>query len=360
VDKGYDGARVMTMAVDLPSLRYPDVTRTRAFHTALVGRLARIPGVQSAAGASFAPMGAVGVMGNFVVDGPTPFPKGYSVDKTLVTPGYFAAMGVRLLRGRDFTANDDDHVLSVVIVSERVARRIWPNDDALGKRISMADKPRAQDWLTVVGVANDVMQDGVTEKHSTIYLPYLQTSWLFLLGHMTYVVRSDAGAASIAPAMRAALREVDPAVPAQSLQTMDDAMLQVVAEPLFQTRLLTVFSVIAILLAAIGTYGVLAYDVTERSREIALRMALGATPSDVIRMVMRRTGTLAVSGAVVGAVGSIAITRVLTKSLFEVKPTDPATIASMIVVIVLVALAAGFVPARRAARLDVLTTLPNE
>jgi ABC-type antimicrobial peptide transport system permease subunit len=105
---------------------------------------------------------------------------------------------------------------------------------------------------------------------------------------------------------------------------------------------------------------VLAYDVTERSREIALRMALGATPSDVIRMVMRRTGTLAVSGAVVGAVGSIAITRVLTKSLFEVKPTDPATIASMIVVIVLVALAAGFVPARRAARLDVLTTLPNE
>ncbi|HEV8499103.1 MAG TPA: ABC transporter permease [Gemmatimonadaceae bacterium] len=360
VDKGYDGARVMTMAVDLPSLRYPDVTRTRAFHTALVGRLARIPGVQSAAGASFAPMGAVGVMGNFVVDGPTPFPKGYSVDKTLVTPGYFAAMGVRLLRGRDFTANDDDHVPSVVIVSERVARRIWPNDDALGKRISMADKPRTQDWLTVVGVANDVMQDGVTEKHSTIYLPYLQTSWLFLLGHMTYVVRSDAGAASIAPAMRAALREVDPAVPAQSLQTMDDAMLQVVAEPLFQTRLLTVFSVIAILLAAIGTYGVLAYDVTERSREIALRMALGATPSDVIRMVMRRTGTLAVSGAVVGAVGSIAITRVLTKSLFEVKPTDPATIASMIVVIVLVALAAGFVPARRAARLDVLTTLPNE
>jgi len=360
VDKGYDGARVMTMAVDLPSLRYPDVTRARAFHTALVGRLARIPGVQSAAGASFAPMGAVGVMGDFVVDGPTPFPKGYSVDKTLVTPGYFAAMGVRLLRGRDFTANDDDHAPSVVIVSERVARRIWPNDDALGKRISMADKPRPQDWLTVVGVANDVMQDGVTEKHSTIYLPYLQTGWLFLLGHMTYVVRSDAGAASIAPAMRAALREVDPAVPAQSLQTMDDAMLQVVAEPLFQTRLLAVFSAIAILLAAIGTYGVLAYDVTERSREIALRMALGATPLDVIRMVMRRTGTLAVSGAVVGAVGSIAITRVLTKSLFEVKPTDPATIASMVVVIVLVALAAGFIPARRAARLDVLTTLPSE
>jgi len=141
---------------------------------------------------------------------------------------------------------------------------------------------------------------------------------------------------------------------------MDDAVLQVVAEPLFQTRLLAVFSAIAILLAAIGTYGVLAYDVTERSREIALRMALGATPADVMRMVMRRTGALALSGATVGAVGSIAVTGVLTKSLFEVKPTDPATFATMVAAIVIVALMAGFVPARRATRLDVLTTLPND
>jgi putative ABC transport system permease protein len=224
----------------------------------------------------------------------------------------------------------------------------------------MSDTPGPNDWLTVVGVANDVMQDGPMERHSTIYLPSLQSNWTFLLSHMTYVVRTDRDNASTGPAMRAALRDVDATLPAQSLQTMDEAVLQVVAEPLFQTRLLAVFSAIAILLAAIGTYGVLAYDVTERSREIALRMALGATPADVMRMVMRRTGALALSGATVGAVGSIAVTGVLTKSLFEVKPTDPATLATMVAAIVIVALMAGFVPARRATRLDVLTTLPND
>src|SRR5688572_11311162 len=173
---------------------------------------------------------------------------------------------------------------------------------------------------------------------------------------MTYVVRSDA-AVSVAPAMRAALRDVDAAIPARQLQTMDDAMLEVVAEPLFQTRLLTVFSVLALLLAAIGTYGVLAYDVAERTREIGLRMALGATPANVMRMVLRRTGVLALWGAAIGVVGSLGVTGVLTKSLFEVKPTDPATIALVAAAIVLVALAAGYVPARRATRTPALTAI---
>ena len=306
-------------------------------------------------------MAAVGVMGDFVVEGATPLPRGYNVDKTLVSSGYFAAAGVRLLRGRDFAATDDARTPGVVIVSESVARKVWPNGDAVGKRISMADKPRAEDWLTVVGVANDVVQDGSMGKHSTLYLPYLQSNWTFLLGHMTFVVQMDgAGVASIAPAMRAVLRDVDRTVPAQALLTLDEAMLKVVAEPLFQTRLLTVFSIVAVLLAAIGTYGVLAYDVAERSPEIALRMALGASPGDVVRMVMRRTGVLALSGASVGIIGSLALTRVLTKSLFEVKPTDPATLATVVGAIVLVALVAGFVPARRATRVDVLTALPHD
>src|SRR5206468_4969709 len=190
---------------------------------------------------------------------------------------------------------------------------------------------------------------------------YLQSRWTFLLGHMTFVVRSDGDrSATVAPAMRAVLREVDRTVPAQALLTLDEAMLKVVAEPLFQTRLLPVFSYVAVLLAAIGTYGVLAYDVAERSPEIALRMALGASPGDVVRMVMRRTGVLALSGASVGIIGSLALTRVLTKSLFEVKPTDPATLATVVAAIVLVALVAGFVPARRATRVDVLTALPHD
>jgi predicted permease len=361
VDKGYDADHVTRMVVELRTVRYRDNARKRAFHAALLEQLARIPGVRSAAGVSYVPMGEGldGTIGNFVVDGQTPLPKGYSVDRVLVSPGYFATMGVRVLHGRDFAGSDDGGAPAVAIVSETVARRIWPDADAVGKRIAVSDQPGPNDWLTVVGVVNDVVQDQSLGKHSTVYLPYLQSPFPWLLGHMTYVVRSDAGV-NVAPAMRAALRDVDAAIPARQLQTMDDAMLEAVAEPLFQTRLLTVFSVLALLLAVIGTYGVLAYDVAERTREIALRLALGATPRAVTLMVLRRTARLALSGAVIGIAASLALTRVLTKSLFEVTPNDPATLATVVAAILLVALAAGYLPARRASRVEVLTALPQE
>ena len=360
VDKGYDGNRVMTMAVDLPTLRYPDVQRQRAFHTALLQELARLPGARRTGAVSFRPMGEVGMMGDFAVEGASPFPKGYSVDKTLVSPGYFATMGVRLVNGRDFTSTDDSNAPAVVIVSENVARKLWPGMDPIGKRVSMdTDSPASDSWLTVVGVVRDVVQDRSMEKHSSMYFPYLQSEWPFILGHMTYVVRSELGA-NIAPAMRTALRTVDSAVPAQQLMSMDDALMEVVAEPVFQTRVLSVFAALALLLAAIGTYGVLAYDVTERSGEIALRMALGATPGAVVRMVLRRTGTLALAGAAVGVLGSVALTGVLSKSLYDVRPTDPSTIAAVVIAILAVALTAGFAPARRAGRVDVMAALPRD
>ena len=362
VDKGYDANGMTRMAVDLEAnVRYRrNSARARAFHSAMLETLARIPGVRHVAGVSYAPMGEAmdGSIGKFVVDGPTPLPKGYDVDRVLVSPGYFATMGIHVLQGRDFTGSDNGSAPGVVIVSETVARRIWPNADPVGKRISMSDQPGPNDWLTVVGVVNDVVQDRSLGKHSAVYVSYLQNSFPWLLGHMTYLVRSDA--VNVAPAMRAALRDVDAAIPAQQLQTMDDAMLEVVAEPLFQTRLLTVFSVLALLLAVIGTYGVLAYDVAERTREIALRLALGATPGAVTLMVLRRTARFALTGAVIGIAASLALTRVLTKSLFEVTPNDPATLATVFAAILLVALAAGYLPARRASHVDVLTALPQE
>jgi putative ABC transport system permease protein len=361
VDKGYDAHRVTRMAVELTTVRYRDSARERAFHSAILEKLARIPGVRRVAGVSYVPMGEGldGTIGNFVVDGPTPLPRGYDVDRVLVSPAYFATMAIRMLQGRDFTDGDDKGAPAVAIVSETVARRVWPDGDVVGKRIAMSGQPGPNDWITVVGVVNDVVQDQSLGKHSTVYLPYLQSPFPWLLGHMTYVVRSDAEV-NVVPGMRAALRDVDPAIPARQLQTMDDAMLEVVAEPLFQTRLLTVFSVLALLLAAIGTYGVLAYDVAERTREIALRLALGATPRAVTLMVLRRTARFALSGAVTGIAASLALTRVLTKSLFEVTPNDPATLATVVAAILLVALAAGYLPARRASQMEVLTALPQE
>ncbi|HKE92492.1 MAG TPA: ABC transporter permease, partial [Gemmatimonadales bacterium] len=237
LDIGYDASRVVTMAVDLPSIAYPDAARIQAFHTTMLERLSRIPGASAVGAVSFRPMGDVGIMGDFQVEGPSPLPHGYNVDKPTVSPGYFGALGIRILAGRDFTAADRAGAPGVVVVSETVAKQIWPNASAVGRRISMQEHPGPNDWLTVIGVVNDVVQDAALSRHSTLYLPYLQTTSPFFLNHMTFVVRPAPGA-SVATAMRAALRDVDPAVPAQALQTMDQSMMETIAEPVFQMRLL--------------------------------------------------------------------------------------------------------------------------
>ncbi|MGH7694399.1 MAG: ADOP family duplicated permease [Gemmatimonadaceae bacterium] len=360
LDTGYDAANVVTMTVDLPRSAYPDAPRIMAFHTRLLERLTRIPGAKAVGAVSYRPMGGMGAMGDFKVEGQSAMPNGYSVDKPTVSPGYFTAMGIRLLHGRDFTAADNAGAPRVVILSESVARRLWPNANAIGRRISMSDTPGPGDWLTVVGVVNDVVQDEDLSRHATLYLPYLQQRMLFFIDHMTFVVRSEQVRGNMVAAMRTALREIDPVVPAQQLQTMDQSMLATIAEPVFQMRLLTAFSLLALILAGIGTYGVLAYDVTQRTREIGLRMALGATAGNVMRMVMRRTAFLALLGAAVGVIGSLAVTSVLTKSLFEVKPTDPVTFIVVTATIVFVALLAGYVPAQRATRIQALSVLPHD
>ena len=360
VDTGYDASGVVTMSVDLPALSYPDATRIRQFHAALLERLARLPGARAVGAVSYRPMGEVGIMGDFAAADGAALPRGYSVDKPTVSPGYFGAMGIRLVRGRDFTARDDHAAPGVVIISESVARQVWPNQDAVGKRLSMANHPGPGDWLTVIGVARDVVQDRELKPHSTVYLPVLQTNPVFFINHMTYVVRTTSGAASTAPAMRAALHDVDASLPAQALQTMDASMLDVVAEPLFQTRLLTTFSILALLLAAIGTYGVLAYDVAERAREIGIRIALGAGTRDVRRLVIGRTLVFATVGIALGAAGAFAATRLLARFLFAVTPTDPATFAGTAIVLVGAALGAGLVPAFRATRVDPILALRHE
>jgi ABC-type antimicrobial peptide transport system permease subunit len=226
----------------------------------------------------------------------------------------------------------------------------------------MADHPGPGDWLTVIGVAHDVVQDRALKPQSTVYLPYLQTDPVFFINHMTYVVRttSAVSASSVAPAMRAALRDVDATIPVQALQTMDASMLDVVAEPLFQTRLLATFSLLALLLAAIGTYGVLAYDVAERTREIGIRIALGAGVRDVRRLIIGRTLVFAAVGILLGGIGAVAATRLLTRFLFAVTPTDPATFAGTALVLVGAALGAGLVPALRATRVDPILALRQE
>jgi predicted permease len=369
VDPGFRPENVLTMTVDLPGVStfrfgqsngslYQTAAEIQAFHTRVLEKLSTLPGVTAAGAVDWLPLRPWFVRGDFHLEGGRPLPKGYVVSKPVVSQEYFRVMGIRLLSGRVFTDQDRGAASGVAIVSQSVARIIWADENPIGRRITMEDHPKPGDWLTIVGVVDDVKQQGLTKKPDpAIYQPYQQVLQLFFLSHMNFVVRTTANSASVAAAMRGVLQQVDKDQPVQSIATMTDVIATTTAEPLFQVRLISVFSMLALLLSAIGIYGVLAYSVTERTHEIGIRMALGAGKSDITRMVLRRSLTLVAAGVALGLAGAVAVTRVLAAFLFNVKPTDPATFGMVATLLAAVALLAGLLPARRAARVDPLVAL---
>ena len=361
VDPGFRPDSVIAMNVNLPQASYRTAASMRVFHATVVDRLTRIPGVRSAAVVNWAPLNPQLLAGDFHVENVT---RSGWADKMAVSPGYFRTMGIALLHGRDFTAQDDDRVPGVVILSRAVARRFWPPDGAaaIGTRITMDDHPSAAStWLTVVGVVDDVVQQSFTKaRDPALYQPVAQTTHRFFLSDMTFAVRTSANAADVAGAMRAVIHELDANLPVERIRTMQEMIASTMAAPRFEARLLAVFSLLALILAAVGTYGVLAYDVAARTHEIGVRMALGARRGDVVRMVLRRAVGVAVPGIVLGVAGALALTRVLAGSLFEVRPTDPTTFGTVCLVLAAVALAASVIPARRATRVHPVTALRHD
>jgi putative ABC transport system permease protein len=358
VNPGFRPENILTMTVDLPESSYPTTTAMQAFHTRTLTKLSNLPGVLSAGAVNWLPLGDALIRGDFHLEGGRRLPPGYIVDKPAVSPDYFHVIGIRLLSGRGFSDRDNSDAPGVALISEFVARTLWPNENPLGKRITLEEDPKPQDWLTVVGVVDDVNQQSLTEhRHPAIYQPYQQVRRPFFLSHMTFAVRTAANMQGLAAAMRRVLQEVDRNQPVESIAAMTDLLDATTAEPWFQARLISVFSILALLLSAIGIYGVLAYAVTERTREIGIRMALGAEKSDITHMVLRRSLLLAAAGVALGVAGALTVTRVLARFLFDVKPTDPATLAMVAAVLVTVALFAGLLPARRATRVDPLVAL---
>jgi putative ABC transport system permease protein len=360
VDPGFRPENVLTVTVDLPPSVYSTATQMQAFHERALAKLAGLPGVIAAGAVNWRPLGPALVKGDFQLEGGRRRPRGYIVDKPGVSADYFHAMGIRLLSGRDFTRRDNAGAPRVSIISQSVARQLWPGEEPVGKRISMADHPKPGDWLTIVGVVDDIRQQSLTRKPSpAIYQPYLQINRPFFLDHMTFAIRMVRNSQSGAPALRAVFREMDKDQPVQ-MASMEELVAATTAEPLFQTRLLSAFSILALMLSAIGIYGVLAYSVTERTHEIGIRMALGCGTGELLWMVLRRTLTLAGAGVALGMAGALAVTRVLAKFLFEVKPTDHVTFIAVAVLLAAVALVAGWIPARRASRVDPLVALRYE
>jgi putative ABC transport system permease protein len=361
VSLGFVPERVMTMTVELPRTRYPAAPEIASFHQQLLASLSALPNVTSAGAVNWLPLGDMVIGGDVQADDRPDLVGKYSTTKVVVSPDYFAVMGIPLVRGRAFSDRDREGSEPVLIVSESVARRLWPAGDPIGKRMSLRDKPAPRDWLTVVGIVRDVRQGGLRSRPAhAVYQPYTQVTNRFFVGYMTFVVRTTDRPGLAASMMRSALTQLDRDLAPHGMASMEAMIDRTVAEPKFQTRALAVFSMVALLLAAIGIYGVLASSVVERQFEIGLRMALGADRTSVVGMVLRRTLLLTAIGLALGVSGALALTRVLTNLLFSVTPTDVPSFATAGVILVAVALVAALLPARRASSIDPLAALRAE
>jgi predicted permease len=358
VAPGFDTTGVLTARLALPQATYGEPAHVARTFKSIVEQLRQAPGVRAAAVVSQAPMGPGGGSNGLVPEG-KPLTMENTIDSRLriITPEYLTAMRIPLKRGRLFTDRDVAGGERVMIVSEALARRAWPNEDPIGKRIACCegapDDPR---WKTVVGVVGDVRSDGPTvEVGPEFYLPIDQIppeAWDWIQRTMTLVVRGESAPAALTSAMRGAVRAVDPSLPLYRIATMSEALRASTAQARFNTLLLASFGAIGLLLAAAGIYSVIAYFVSMRTHEIGVRMALGATTRDIVTLMTWQGLRPVFIGVAIGAVTAFATTRLLRGSLYGVSATDPLTFAGVVVVLVAVGLVATLIPARRAMRVE--------
>ena len=358
VDPGFQPSNILTLSVTLPETPYETSTHMRVFAAQVLERLRTVPGVTSAAVINWLPLGGDLIIGSFTVEG-VERPRGLVVTKPAVSADYFRAMGIPILRGRAFTAGDTEQSQGVAIVTDQLARQLWPGQDALGKRLKIGfGSPEEQPWLTVVGVAGDVKQTGLGDRtRPAIYMSIDQAPRPFLLRNLTFVVRAGTGPSAVAAAVRQEVRAVDPNLPFDRMLTMEELLADSVSEPRFRSVALGGFAAMALVLVGSGILGVLAYSVSRRTREIGVRMAIGAQRIDVLALVVRQALVMTAAGLVLGLAGAAAMTRLLTRFLFEVRPTDPMTFAGVSLVLIVAALVASYVPARRASSVDPLVAL---
>jgi predicted permease len=353
---GRDGV-VQTVRLTLPQHLYNKPERIQAFARGVLDRIQHLPGVKSASVINSAPFGRMFIRDEFSIEG-QPQPT-LDAGRPKIDADYFKTMGIPLVAGRDFTARDTADAPKVAIVSERIVRDYFPGGpgEALGRRVRFGDR---SEWLTVVGVVADIRQRGLDQEvQPMIYVPFQQEREAFMLRFVSFVART-ATPASVVEAIRAEIRRAAPDLPIEATVTMDEAVAASVAAPRFRTLLLGMFAVTATLIATCGIYGLMSYAVTQRRREIGVRMALGAERRDVIRLVLTRALQIVGVGLIVGLAGATAATRVLQRFLFGVTPTDPIVFAIVTLLLLGVGVLAAWLPARRAAKVDPMVALRSE
>lgn len=361
VDPGFEPRGLLTFEVSLPQSRYPGAVEQNAFVAGLADRVSRIPGAAGVAWMSGLPPVREVNANDTEFEGKQPTPDGpvHNVDYYQVVGGdYFATMGIPIVAGRAFRTGDDGAATPVAIINETLARVFYPGEDPVGRLV----RPCCGDalpWFTIVGIARDVKQGGLGESTGTeLYFHYPQAVAFGAAPRtLNVVVRSEIPPLSLAADTRLAIGQIDSAMPVANLGTMEANIAKSVARPRFLTFLLSIFAVMALALAAIGTYGVLSYSVAERRREIGIRMALGAPANSLLGMVLRDGMTVAGVGLALGLAGAFALTRLLSSLLFGISTTDAVTFLAAPVVLIAAAGLACWIPARRATRVDPIMAL---
>jgi predicted permease len=358
VDLGFATDHLSIIAFSWPGARYdPMPTKLYPVGEQLIARLRAIPGVRSVTPLVIPPfLGANVFIGRMDVKGQSraDAESNPQVPMELGGSDYFSTMGIPLLRGRGFLDSDNESATPVAVVSQAIAQRWWPNENPIGKQIKFWG-PDTLAWRTVIGVAGDIRYRAIRDANPTVYLPWRQSYW-----QGTFALRTSVELAAILPAARREFATVDPLLNLWLTRTMDDLLDEPLAQPRLSATLLSAFGLVALLLAAIGLYGVMASLVREQTRELGIRMALGATQQRVRSAVLRRALIVTTAGAVVGLAGALATSRLLSKLLYEVSPTDPVILLGVSALLLGVAILAAYLPARRATLIDPVKALRAE
>jgi putative ABC transport system permease protein len=357
VDPGFHPHNLVTISTQLPAFASTPEKRTTLYQ-AIRERLATVPGVENVAAVSRLPLMGSSLGSWMYIEGKfRPGEPGHDVEYRVATPNYFATMGIPLRAGRLFDDHDEQSPGSVVLINETAARKYWPGEDPVGKRVKLSTPPERFPWITVIGVIGDIRHVGLdTEPRPEVYRPYAVNP----LGSPILVVRTAAGLAPPASTLSAAVRSVNAGLPTYNVYLMQALVDRSTAQRRFVMMLLTGFAIAALLLAGVGIYGTVSQSVVQRTQEIGLRMALGASPGAALWLVFRQGVRLTVAGILAGSVAALGLTRMMRGLLFEVRPLDPTAFLGAAVTLAGFAALACYVPARRATRVDPLIALRQD
>jgi putative ABC transport system permease protein len=353
VETGFTSRNLFTAGLTL--VEFKDPQRRANLASQVIARIAEIPGVEVVSGGSALPPVNAQRATRFAVQGSTNESGALRTSYFITaSPDYFRALGTPMVEGRDFTPRDDDAAAKVVIINHTMARNLFPNESAVGKRLQIVNSEYSNEWREIVGVVGDVRYSGLDDPGAAaIYTPFAQTPFMW----SNLMIRTSVPPQTLFQSVRKAVVSVDSLLEASNFRTMDQLVSESVARPRFNTSLLAAFAVLALALAAVGIYAVIAYSVTQRTHEIGVRLALGARKGDVIRLILKQGMAPALVGAALGLGGAWAMTRLMSGLLFEVSATDPATFAAVTLLLMAIALLACWIPARRATKVDPMVAL---